>query len=54
LVNTVILFLFWSFSVYEVFVIGAWVITLQAFQLLMTWVFRKRKGAENVRENQKE
>jgi accessory gene regulator B len=50
-VDTVVLLLLWRSEADIFFVIGVWVVTLQAIQLIATWVYRKLKGERNVREN---
>jgi len=52
IVDFLVLIILWRFGIYTYFVIGTWVVTLQAIQLLATWVYRKRKGGKNVTEDQ--
>jgi len=51
--DSVIVFILWFSEIHTYFVIGVWVVTLQAIQLLAAWIYRKEKGVENVAVDQK-
>jgi len=50
--DCIVLILLYYFGANYYFIIGAWIVMLQAIQLLATLVFRKRKGEKNVSGNQ--
>ena len=51
-IESVVLIIIWHLGLQEYFVIGVWVVTLQALQLFTTWIFRKLKGEKNVTKNE--
>jgi accessory gene regulator B len=51
---SLVLAILWVFRIHDCFVIGSWVVTLQASQLVITWGFRKLKGGRNGKGNQGE
>lgn len=47
-IDIVILFSLWYKAWQVLFIIGVWLVALQATQLIVTYIFRKRKGVQNV------
>jgi len=48
--DIIVLLLMWNFGFNNYFVVGVWVLSLQALQLFITWAYRKKKGERNVRK----
>ena len=53
IISVVVLIILLILGLENYFVIGIWVVTLQAIQLSATWIYRKRKGVNDVKESKK-